>query len=163
MFHIECVALLPLTTVQLMYSSLGLCSKKNLDPSPSGSPRHVAQISVPEKTATINTVSTVPIMDICPSIADNPAILKSANLYELGPKPTLSPLPLALGDVTSQGSSKPSSASFSSVVFASLDTSPPKEMVVVKQKRTIFVPRLSCDTSVDDIKFYIESSIRELC
>ena len=101
-------------------------------------------------------------MDICPSIADNPASsskLKSANIDEPGPKSTISPLSSRLGDVTSHTSSKPSS--FSSVVSASLETSAPRELVVVKPKRTIFVSRLSCDTLVDDIKCSVKSKIRE--
>ena len=65
-------------------------SEKFLSPPPSVAPGHVLQISVIGKTGTINTLSTVtPIVDICPSIADNPAsspILKSANLDEPRPK-----------------------------------------------------------------------------
>ena len=94
-------------------------------------------------------------MDICPST------LKSANLDEPGSKSTISLLSLCLGDVTSQASSKPSSVSFSSVESASLDTSALRELIVVKLKRTIFVSRLSCDNSVDDIKCFVKSKIME--
>ena len=102
------------------------------------------KISMQGETATINTLSSVtPIVDIYPSIADNQAsssILKSANLDELGPKSTLCPLPL--GDFTYHASLK-------------------QELLVVKPKRTIFVSPLSCDTSVDSIKCFVKSKIKE--
>ena len=44
---------------------------------------------------------------------------------------------------------------------ASSYTSTPRELIVVKPKRTIFVFRLSCDTSIEDIKRFVKSKIME--